>query len=178
MKFQLLFCIFFCSAGAVISQSRISTTGSRINSEQAAAMLSHHNKVRKEVGSTPLVWSQELAAYAQRWAEYLANENGCEMRHRGESDREGKQFGENIFWGSDKNVYQPSNASLSWYSEIEDYKYGPLTEKNWYKTGHYTQMVWKNTLRMGAGVAYCPSGALIVVANYDPPGNYLGQTPY
>jgi len=141
-------------------------------------MLSHHNKVRKEVGSTPLVWSQELAAYAQRWAEYLANENGCEMRHRGESDREGKQFGENIFWGSDKNVYQPSNASLSWYSEIEDYKYGPLTEKNWYKTGHYTQMVWKNTLRMGAGVAYCPSGALIVVANYDPPGNYLGQTPY
>lgn len=164
--------------GISYSQKAAFNTGSKVSMVQAKAMLNHHNKVRKEVGSPALEWNADLAAYAQRWAEYLAYGNGCKMKHRGQGDKEGKQYGENIFWGSDGNTYNPVNASLSWYSEIKDYRYAVLNENNWYATGHYTQMVWKNTQRMGAGVAFCPSGAIIVVANYDPPGNYMGQAPY
>ena len=38
-------------------------------------------------------------------------------------------------------------------------------------TGHFTQLVWASTLKVG--VAVSPNG-LFVVANYSPPGNYLG----
>ena len=43
--------------------------------------------------------------------------------------------------------------------------------------GHYTQVVWANTLSVGCGVAVCPTGT-IVVCNYAPPGNYVGEKPY
>jgi len=44
--------------------------------------------------------------------------------------------------------------------------------------GHYTQMVWSSTREVGAGVAHCPSGAIIVVASYHPAGNMVGSVPY
>ena len=46
------------------------------------------------------------------------------------------------------------------------------------QTGHFTQVVWKGSRRLGVGVGYADNGRkAIVVANYDPPGNYLGQFP-
>jgi pathogenesis-related protein 1 len=39
-------------------------------------------------------------------------------------------------------------------------------------------MVWRDTERMGMGQATCPDGAVIIVANYDPPGNVIGRYPY
>lgn len=43
-------------------------------------------------------------------------------------------------------------------------------------TGHFTQVVWKNTKNLGVGVAFANNGnKAIVVANYFPPGNYQGQ---
>ncbi|CAF3889267.1 unnamed protein product, partial [Didymodactylos carnosus] len=45
-------------------------------------------------------------------------------------------------------------------------------------TGHFTQVVWRASNRLGVGAAIANNGAwkkLYVVANYAPPGNYLGQ---
>ena len=44
-------------------------------------------------------------------------------------------------------------------------------------TGHYTQMVWRETTALGCGEAIC-NKTLIVACNYDPPGNYIGRRPY
>jgi len=38
-------------------------------------------------------------------------------------------------------------------------------------TGHFTQVVWSSSKRLGVGVAI-RGGKIIVVTNYDPPGNY------
>lgn len=46
------------------------------------------------------------------------------------------------------------------------------------KVGHYTQMVWNYTREVGAGVAYCPGGGIVVVASYHPAGNIIGSVPY
>jgi pathogenesis-related protein 1 len=151
-------------------------TGSKVSQEQAQAALDYHNKVRADVGSPPLQWSQELSKFAQAWAENLAASN-CKMEHRPASGKWAQKYGENIFWGAGEE-YTAKHASESWYSEIKDYKYGPLKGNNWYKTGHYTQMVWKNTTHVGMGIAYCKNGAVIIVANYNPPGNYMGEKPY
>lgn len=42
-------------------------------------------------------------------------------------------------------------------------------------TGHFTQVVWKESQKLGVGVARSSSGRVYVVAQYTPPGNYLGQ---
>ena len=160
------------------SFAQVTNTGSKISVKDAQEILAHHNKVRKKVGSPALIWSTKLAAYAQSWADHLANENNCEIEHRAVCGEDGKIYGENIFWGSSATSFKPIDASLSWYSEIKKYTYAKLNESNWQDTGHYTQMVWKNTNEMGVGVAVCPNGAIIIVANYYPAGNYMGQYPY
>ncbi len=49
--------------------------------------------------------------------------------------------------------------------------------------GHYTQLVWRDTERVGCGVANCNNvdgfgAGNLWVCNYDPPGNYVGERPY
>ena len=151
---------------------------SRFNPTEIHAFINHHNQVRKEVTVPALEWDGHLANYAQEWADYLANKNDCEIEHRTNSKKNGFNYGENIFWGSNHKVFSTLSASESWYSEKTDYQYEPFKGSSNPVVGHYTQMIWKNTTAVGAGKAICPSGAIIIVANYNPPGNYIGQYPY
>jgi uncharacterized protein YkwD len=152
-------------------------TGSKMNRSEAQAALDFHNKVRKRVSVPPLEWSEELSTYAQEWADYLAGNNSCRMEHRATFNRNYKKAGENLFWGS-VSTFTPLDAAQSWYEEITDYKYGTITIKNYHKTGHYTQMIWKKSVVMGMGISVCRNGAVLIVANYLPPGNYIGEKPY
>jgi uncharacterized protein YkwD len=171
-----LFVVLFCAYSFdSIAQNGPLKTGSKVLVKDAQEALDFHNKVRADVGSPPLQWSEELSRYAQAWADHLASE--CNLEHRPHSGPWAQKHGENIFWGSGEE-YTALHASESWYSEIKDYKYGPLTDHNWYKTGHYTQMVWKSTTHVGFGMAVCKSGAMLIVANYSPSGNYMGEKPY
>ena len=151
-------------------------TGSEVTKEEAQLSLDFHNKVRADVGIFALNWSAKLAKFAQQWADHLASE-GCILQHRPNSGVWATIYGENIFWGSGSD-YTVMDATESWYSEIKKYTHGVQTNDNWYKTGHYTQMVWRNTTHVGIGVARCKNGGMIIVANYDPPGNYMGETAY
>lgn len=131
--------------------------------------LASHNRVRAAVGVPPLEWSPQLAAVAQRWADDLAASK--RFAHRPKS-----QYGENLFeligtaatpadvvnaWASERNAYDPRRQSC---------RTGAVC-------GHYTQIVWRKTRKVGCGMAQ--SGTRQVwVCNYDPPGNYAGQRPY
>jgi pathogenesis-related protein 1 len=159
------------------SQKVPKSTGSKVSQIEAQEALDFHNKVRKDVGSAPLEWSAELAKYAQAWADHLAKDNDCKMQHRPNDGKWKQIHGENIYWsgGTDSNA---TDASEMWYSEIKDYKLTTVSSANFSKTGHYTQMVWKNTTKVGIGQAVCPTGAMIIVGNYSPPGNYIGEKPY
>lgn len=169
----LLMLSFWCSTA--FAQKVPSVTGSKVSQADAQEALDFHNKVRKDVGSKPLEWSEALAAYAQNWADSLALRD-CAMEHRpyvyGEVN-----YGENIFWGIGLD-YTPRDASNSWYNEIKEYVYEPIGRSNWHRTGHYSQMVWSRSEKVGIGMAVCSSGAILIVANYDPAGNTMGQKPY
>ena len=61
----------------------------------------------------------------------------------------------------------------SWYEEIKDYSFA---RSDYIKgTGHFTQVVWKNSKQLGCGVACGSNDYCYVTCNYYPGGNYLGQ---
>ena len=71
------------------------------------------------------------------------------------------------------------NAVGSWASERADYDYGTPTGGTSAMVGHYTQIVWDDSVNIGCGVARCSGGwGTIVVCQYGPGGNYTGNTPY
>jgi len=175
-----LFCLFFLVVQTTITQGQSyhSGTGSLFTAQERKDFLDHHNYVRKEFKIPDLEWSHDIAAYAQEWAEYLAKKKKCKLLHREELENNPKNYGENLYWISSAENFEPVRASLNWYKEK------PVFEKNNFQfnhqlnMGHYTQMIWKNTTHIGAGYAQCPSGAIIVVANYNPPGNFIGSNPF
>lgn len=133
-----------------------------------------HNKYRRMTGNEipDLEWNKEISDYAQEWANHL-KKNNCKMKHRSGSTKV-KVYGENLAWSSGKEM-DPEEVVRMWYDEISSYNYANNSCSS--VCGHYTQVVWKKSLKVGCGMAKCGNEE-IWVCNYDPPGNYVGQKPY
>jgi len=139
-------------------------------------ILAEHNRTRHDVKMPPLLWSDELGAFAQEWADQLAR-TSCSLQHRPRSGRWKQRHGENLFMGT-AGYYTVKSAAQGWESEKKDYRGGPIVMNNhFFKIGHYTQMIWRRTTHVGCAKSVC-RGNLIVVCNYNPPGNMIGRTPF
>ena len=149
-----------------------------------AAFVTAHNKWRAEVGvNEKLAYSPELATSAQAWADKLKQGNQCKMKH---SAADG--YGENLYWASalkwsdGRNELQkvtPKKVVDSWGSEISDYNYAKNSCTAGKMCGHYTQMVWRTTQKVGCAVAVCEDTQQQVwVCQYQPAGNWVGRKPY
>lgn len=130
-----------------------------------------HNCMRRTAVPRPsppladLQWNATVAASAQSWA------NQCNFSHPG-----GHGYGENLAWGSGSYA-NTSVLTMLWINEHPYYNYPNNGCAAGQVCGHYTQIVWRNTLRFGCGTAQCGAN-LYLVCRYDPPGNYIGQRPY
>jgi uncharacterized protein YkwD len=130
-------------------------------------MLEAHNAVRAKVGVPPLEWSDSLARYAGEWARALIRSG--DFQHRNQN-----QYGENLFTITGGTA-SPRQVVEGWASEARNYDYRANRCRG--VCGHYTQIVWRDTRRVGCGAAR--SGRREVwVCNYDPPGNWRGRRPY
>jgi uncharacterized protein YkwD len=143
-----------------------------VYSNVLAEMLKLHNYHRARHCAPPLKISQRLNKIAQSYAEHLAATSTFE--HSG-NKFEGQQMGENLYmqWISHGRVKASGRAAVkSWYDEVALHNFDkPKFSK---ETGHFTQMVWKDTKRMGVGVAFSPDGREVyIVANYFPAGNIV-----
>ena len=54
-----------------------------------------------------------------------------------------------------------------WVNEKTNWHDGVLTQENWYPTGHYTQVVWRDTKHVGCGIA-TGSNTDYLVCRYSP----------
>ena len=133
-----------------------------------------HNRARAEVGVKPVEWSNKLASEAKESANILARTN--QFKHSGRSSR--KSSGENLYWYSSSTETPLTDASELWYEEIEIYRYQACSRNNFQNTGHYTQMVWSKTSKIGIASAVSASGETYVVGRYNPSGNVMGRYPY
>jgi hypothetical protein len=148
-----------------------------------AGMTAAHNAARAAVNPAaspalpPLTWDPTVAAYAQAYSEK------CTWKHSM------GPYGENIYASFGMNP-TPADVVTAWVSEVADYDYasntcspsGAIPE-----CGHYTQVVWRDSLRLGCGMTKCTTGSpfgantepwLFWVCDYDPPGNIVGDKPY
>lgn len=150
---------------------------------EAQGWLDEQNAVRKNpqppppAPLPPLTWSDAAASVAQAWA------NGCNYAHNpGRGER-----GENIAASSPPGNWTLSSAVSAWAGEAPDYDYAHNSCAPGKQCGHYTQLVWRDTLRVGCAHKLCtmnsPFGAQFPswdfwVCDYEPPGNVVGQRPY
>jgi len=152
----------------LLNEMQIALQQSSSLTEEQQEILDTHNRLRAEVSVPPLAWSDELAAFAQEWANQLSGEDG--IRHRGEG---GSGTGENIAAGN-----SVSRMLSLWADEKDDYNDSTGTCYSGRECRHYTQMVWRNTTQVGCGLAPHRRYGGVLVCNYSPPGNYIGQRPY
>ncbi|KIH64347.1 SCP-like protein [Ancylostoma duodenale] len=100
---------------------------------------------------------------------------GCRWGHSAQSER--KDLGENLYYSSQQRMNKleaAKDASKLWFDELAKYGVGKdnvLTQELWSRPrtqiGHYTQMVWQDTYRLGCYVHWCPS-MTYVVCQYGP----------
>lgn len=142
-----------------------------LSQEEIDIVLERHNAWRTDVGVTEeLVWSNEMAKLAEDWARKLKRKN-CGFEHRPNNN-----YGENLFMGT-TGYYDAADVVNAWASEKADYNYNRNKCKPGKMCGHYTQIVWETTKRVGCAKIEC-GGNDIWVCNYDPPGNWVGEKPY
>ncbi|XP_071801937.1 uncharacterized protein [Asterias amurensis] len=136
---------------------------------QKDALLAH-DKLRENHGAPPLKLNKDLTAHAQQWADHLAATNT--MVHSKQ-----QEYGENIAmkYSSAGTEFSGQEATDDWYSEVKDYSFSrPGFHSG---TGHFTQVIWKDTKELGIAKAIAGNGRVFVVANYRPPGNVMGRFP-
>ncbi|XP_014215368.1 uncharacterized protein LOC106644405 isoform X2 [Copidosoma floridanum] len=133
------------------------------------ACLDMHNIYRSRHGVPPLRLSKQLCKASQEWANVLATRGRLEHRANIE-------YGENLYcmWSSNpKTVVTGDEPVNEWYAEETQHVYGK--EPTTLKTGHFTQVVWRDSIELGVGMARNRNGEVYVVVNYNPAGNFLGS---
>lgn len=139
-------------------------------SEVARQFLGAQNAARAALRLPPLTWDPKLARYAAAYANRRRGD--CALKHS-----EGP-YGENIFWGSG-NGWTAGQAAAAWVEERRGYNYWSNSCAYGQECGHYTQIVWKGSRRIGCARVVCYGGkGVFMICNYDPPGNYIGERPY
>ncbi|XP_008255032.2 GLIPR1-like protein 1 [Oryctolagus cuniculus] len=126
-----------------------------------------------------MIWDDGLARMAKAWA------NKCQFKHNTclkkpfECNEDYQFVGENIWLGSLK-IFSPRDAITAWYNETEFYDFDSISCTK--VCGHYIQVVWASSHKVGCAVTICPSlgeaSASIFVCNYAPAGNFPNQHPY
>jgi hypothetical protein len=140
-----------------------------------AGITAGHNLARAMIPVPPLLWDPAVAATAQAYADR------CVYSHSGADG-----LGENLAAFAPPGSTAAS-AVQTWVDERGDYDAGANRCAAGKSCGHYTQVVWRSTTRLGCAVATCdrnsPFGASfprwdLWVCNYAPPGNFVGQRPF
>ncbi|XP_051263632.1 cysteine-rich venom protein isoform X1 [Dicentrarchus labrax] len=146
------------------------------NAAAQAEIVDKHNAFRRAVQPTAsdmliMSYSEEVAASAQAWVDK------CVLAHGAPSTRmlNGYELGENLFYSS--SPYSWTDVINAWHSEVSHYQY-PRGSTNSQATGHYTQVVWNSSYKVGCGVTLCPNNIYFYGCHYYRAGNFRRWPPY
>jgi hypothetical protein len=169
-----------------------------------------HNAARKAVGVDPLTWSDDLAGEAlqslERQQETLiraAQDGWAYGQIPLPTHRTDHTYGENIaawagssrltaeravaLWLREKPVFNLLNSLGSYRvgDELSPPAASGKEQPPRLVVGHYTQVIWRSTDRLGAAQLtfdlvddQAIGHYVAIICNYDPVGNRLGEKPY
>lgn len=141
-----------------------------LTEDEKQTMVELHNHYRAQVSPPAsdmlqMRWDDELAAFAKAYAQK------CVWGHNKERGRRG----ENLFAITDEGMDVPL-AVGNWHEEHEYYNLSTGTCDPGQMCGHYTQVVWSKTERIGCGSHFCETlqgveeaNIHLLVCNYEPP---------
>ncbi|MFB9903533.1 CAP family protein [Allokutzneria oryzae] len=148
----------------------------RTDAEFQAECLAVHNELRARHGAPPMAVDTNIAVYAKLRAALISQKDGLSHGHAGLRDH-----GENLSWWATTQRGQLGScrrAVQSWYDEIKDYDFARPGFSG--ATGHFTQVVWKASTKLGCARVAGQGGKWFetyVVCNYKVPGNVQGDFP-
>jgi hypothetical protein len=143
-----------------------------------ARLLAAHNRERDALGLPALAWDPALARDAATWGAELARRGAIEHEEE-EGDAETSQ-GENL-WQGTKGAYAPEEMVGLWIAEKKDYRTGPIPSVSrtgrFEDVGHFTQLAWKATDRVGCALAAGVRDEMLV-CRYLTAGNVEGERAF
>lgn len=171
-RLAAFFACLAIGAGPALADRRAhAPTPTAALSSEARAVLDEHNRIRRQAGATPLVWSDTLAAGARQWAAQLARSGRFEHSHA-------SGLGENLAALSPTGEYAPTRFLDLWIAERRDFVPGRFPQVSrtgdWSDVGHYTQMIWPQTRQLGCAEVD-GSEQTVLVCRYWPAGNVVGE---
>jgi uncharacterized protein YkwD len=133
-------------------------------------MIAVHAATRARVGLAPLAWDEALATDAQRWADTLARAGA--FRHAAQGAE-----GENLWMGT-RGAFSYAEMAGDWVAERRRLAMPARAGGGgWDEAGHYTQIVWRDTRRLGCAVSRNARDD-VLVCRYWPAGNVAGEIAY
>lgn len=164
------------AALALAAPLLIGSSGRLANLE--SRLLAAHNRERAEVGAPPLRWDPALAADAAAWAGELAASGAFE--HAPDDPDAAEPEGENLWMGT-SGAFSAEEMVGMWIEEKAHYRPAPIPNASrtgdFADVGHYTQLVWAETGRVGCALAQ-GGGDEYLVCRYLQAGNVLGETAF
>jgi hypothetical protein len=140
-------------------------------------LLAAHNRERDALGIAPLAWDPVLAREAAAWGSELAASGAFEHdEDRGGDDPQGENL-----WAGTRGAYAPEEMVGGWIEEKKYFRPGRFPENSttgdFADIGHYTQLMWRETDRVGCALA---AGAAeeVLVCRYRTAGNVVGERPF
>jgi hypothetical protein len=151
-----------------------------------AGITRAHNVVRAMTSPCtplpPLQWDPQLAATAAAWVAMCRDQDapaGLIDHNPNRSQGAPYYVGENVFGaGGAPGAGTAQQAVKLWADEGAKYNYANNTCNG--VCGHYTQIVWRDTRKIGCAIGDCPNLQFrtSLVCDYGPGGNIGGQRPY
>nr|KAF6495021.1 GLIPR1 like 1 [Rousettus aegyptiacus] len=143
-----------------------------------------HNEFRGQVEPPAadmkhMTWDEGLAKVAEAWAKQCKFQHNSCIGKSFECHPTFQYIGENIWLGG-LSIFSPKSAILAWYNESKIFDYNTLSCSG--VCGHYTQVVWASSYKVGCAVKMCPdlgnADTAIFVCDYGPAGNFPNMPPY
>ncbi|XP_061338548.1 STS14 protein-like [Gastrolobium bilobum] len=140
----------------------------------AREFLEAHDMARAEVGVQPLRWSQQLANATSRLVRYQRDKMACQF-----ANLTAEKYGANQLWARSTTAVTPRMVVEEWVKQKQFYNHTDNSCVPNHRCGVYTQVVWRKSVELGCAQVTCVKDqASLTICFYNPPGNYVGESPY